>query len=607
MSALVEPVKTELSQLVEIWHGEVGPPSLRPGFGKILDCLREIDCDREEIWDEMSRVLPIEQSLLFILAVSEEQPILRNTLLRRSLKNLVQKPSLKALGTMYYFSPAEIRDNLAPLLYAKGQSAAWATYFLARGSQTLKPDVFPLVMASHAWDDGSLRNLARLAVPAERQTILELLKDHPAGKLAPDSAEVFRRFAVVLAEQSVSDPEIPDDAAGEEAPVSLAEPDPVQDLPPKDEISREETPFAHDSTNVVGGDIPSVPGSRPSFAPAEKPSAEGAALEQAPGWGADPEKATDGVSVSGQAPGWGADPEKATDGVSVSGQAPGWGADPVHPPGLVPPPPAFVPLAALPDIPPPDAPVVKPRPVFSGRPFAGGASKTERKAQNVSPAAPRTILGVSRPVLWGTIAVFAFVFGFLFTQAGMENPDAMLLSSPRMQAPAVWVDAITRKPVTQQFLKADMDFQMGEMCLFREQYDSALSLFRDALALDPQHVGAQFRIGVCLQQNKDPAGAREAFKKAMVLKPDFPGPNLYLARLATAEKKWDEAIRYYQREYQIQPSLDVGIELTKSLHTLGRLPEAEKVVQGLKKRYPDHFLVNELTMFIQNDLNRRAP
>jgi hypothetical protein len=37
-----------------------------------------------------------------------------------------------------------------------------------------------------------------------------------------------------------------------------------------------------------------------------------------------------------QAPGWGADPEKATDGVFVSGQAPGWGADPVHPPGLVP-------------------------------------------------------------------------------------------------------------------------------------------------------------------------------------------------------------------------------------------------------------------------------
>jgi len=217
--------------------------------------------------------------------------------------------------------------------------------------------------------------------------------------------------------------------------------------------------------------------------------------------------------------------------------------------------------------------------------------------------------GIDRNVLAGIIAIVLCIPLVLYLSSDMTQEPAEMTAMPQVPAkvPKFWIDAVTKRKITREFLAADNDFQMGEMFLVREQYGDALSLFRDALHGDPGHVGAQFRIGCCLYSLNDYKGAAQAFHKSLEMQPDLPQANLYLARIAVAAQEWDKAIAYYQKEFELSSDVAIALEYAGTLRKLGLFPEAIALLSRLPPRFSGHLEVVNLLAQLKEDTKGLTP
>ena len=69
---------------------------------------------------------------------------------------------------------------------------------------------------------------------------------------------------------------------------------------------------------------------------------------------------------------------------------------------------------------------------------------------------------------------------------------------------------------------ADKRVQAGKEALLAGELDEALALFREALAMDRDNVGAHFNVGVALKLRGDREGALASFERAKALDPEGP-------------------------------------------------------------------------------------
>jgi tetratricopeptide (TPR) repeat protein len=69
---------------------------------------------------------------------------------------------------------------------------------------------------------------------------------------------------------------------------------------------------------------------------------------------------------------------------------------------------------------------------------------------------------------------------------------------------------------------ADKRVQAGKEALLAGDLDEALTLFREALAMDRDNVGAHLNVGVALKLKGDREGALASFERAQVLDPEGP-------------------------------------------------------------------------------------
>ncbi len=241
----------------------------------------------------------------------------------------------------------------------------------------------------------------------------------------------------------------------------------------------------------------------------------------------------------------------------------------------------------------------QPAPVSSDSTEAGG----------VSEVLLRRLPGIDRNLLLGLIAVFIsvpLVFYFSSGSSSESSPLTPMQKTPD-KAPKFWTDAVSRRQITQEFLAADNDFQMGEMFVVRQQYGEALSLFRDALSRDPKHVGAQFRVGYCLFMNGDNQGATTAFMKVLQQEADHPQVNLYLARISVAAEDWNKAIEYYQKEFDLSGDVMIALEYVAVLRKLGRYPEAIALLSNIQPRYSGHLEVVNTLAQLRDEAKEQAP
>lgn len=151
----------------------------------------------------------------------------------------------------------------------------------------------------------------------------------------------------------------------------------------------------------------------------------------------------------------------------------------------------------------------------------------------------------------------------------------------------VWVDAVTRRPITEPFLQADKEYRMGEILRLHQRYNDALSFYRAAVAVDRTHLEALDRIGYCLYKAKDYVAAEAALKLALKQDPKFFRSHFYLGRIYREEQKWKEALEEFRQAFAGNAVLPViGKEYGELLVQLGYFEEAREHFQRLRRMFP---------------------
>lgn len=246
---------------------------------------------------------------------------------------------------------------------------------------------------------------------------------------------------------------------------------------------------------------------------------------------------------------------------------------------------------------------------LAGLRAAGDGNAKRAEESGVSNAISSSLPGIDRNFLAGLVAIAICIPLILYLTTETDQEPAVTTGTPQVPAkvPKFWTDAVTKRKITREFLAADNDFQMGEMFLLREQFGDALSLFRDALHRDPEHVAAQFRIGCCLFSLDDHKGAAQAFRKSLEMQPDLTQANLFLARISVAAQEWDTAIAHYQKEFDLAGDVAIALEYAGTLRKLGRFPEAIKLLTSLPPRFSGHLEVVNLLAQLREDARGIAP
>ncbi len=240
---------------------------------------------------------------------------------------------------------------------------------------------------------------------------------------------------------------------------------------------------------------------------------------------------------------------------------------------------------------------------------AGVRTSTEPGGNSMVNTITNPLSGIDRNLLAGIVAIALCIplVLYLSSDTGQEPAEPAVMPQGPVKLPKFWTDAVTKRRITREFLAADNDFQMGEMFLVREQFGDALSLFRDALHRDPEHVAAQFRIGCCLFSLDDHKGAAQAFRKSLEMQPGLPQANLFLARISVAAHDWDTAVAHYQKEFDLTGDVAVALEYAGTLRKLGRFPEAINLLTRLPPRFSGHLEVVNLLAQLREDARGIAP
>ena len=166
----------------------------------------------------------------------------------------------------------------------------------------------------------------------------------------------------------------------------------------------------------------------------------------------------------------------------------------------------------------------------------------------------------------------------------IENRRSGLLPKPGER---VWIDAVTRKVVTESFLMADKEFRMGEIFRLRGQPRDAVEFFRAAANRDPTHLEAQDRLGYCFYKLKSFEAAEDQFKKALKIDPDFYRSHFYLGRIYRGKQRWTEALSEFRLAFAGKKDLaQIGLEFLDLLIRLGEFEEGRSVATELSRRFP---------------------
>lgn len=231
-----------------------------------------------------------------------------------------------------------------------------------------------------------------------------------------------------------------------------------------------------------------------------------------------------------------------------------------------------------------------------------GAKKpvvTSRKAElskpviNNQPVKGNNAVSDNIPVfkLLSVVILLLVVILFWSLTLFSDQESVSIKNLANAKIPGFWIDAVAQKPVTAKFLAADKDYRMGELFLTRDQFTEALTLFEDAVAIDPEHVQAHFRIGYCRMRTQDYPGAIKALNLTLKKNSTFKLANLYLARIALEQNDSALAENFYAAEFAINKEPSAAMEYAKYLEQHGQKAKAQVIIGELQRLYPDRTFI----------------
>jgi Tfp pilus assembly protein PilF len=114
-------------------------------------------------------------------------------------------------------------------------------------------------------------------------------------------------------------------------------------------------------------------------------------------------------------------------------------------------------------------------------------------------------------------------------------------------------------------------------------------LWTSVLARDPESYLAQNHIGVLLAEQGKPTEARDHYRKALQIRPDYADPHINWANALVREGKLGEAIEHYERALQIRPEhAGAHYNLGAALAQQGKLAEAGDHYRQALRLKPDY-------------------
>jgi len=141
---------------------------------------------------------------------------------------------------------------------------------------------------------------------------------------------------------------------------------------------------------------------------------------------------------------------------------------------------------------------------------------------------------------------------------------------------------------------ADKPFRYGLALQKAQQFREAISMYQDALEIDPDHSEAGLNVGHCLEQSGDADGAARAYREAMSGNPaDFrPTYNLVLLRLKDGRlKDAERALKNAPESVQRRPQLlnaryNLAVRFIES-ENLGRAADHFEFILRHNPRFPN--------------------
>ena len=169
----------------------------------------------------------------------------------------------------------------------------------------------------------------------------------------------------------------------------------------------------------------------------------------------------------------------------------------------------------------------------------------------------------------------------------MDNPDVGQIILHRIGKDEGTTISMTSMMAPKDAKKA---FEKAQEDLKKKKAEEAQKELQKAVAIYPKYADAWNRLGSLQNQNKDYAGARESFQKAIEADPKLAPPYVEMAILEAREGKWKESADYSGHAIRLDP-FDYPVAFyfdALANYNLQNWDAAEKSARQLQKLDPNH-------------------
>jgi len=115
-----------------------------------------------------------------------------------------------------------------------------------------------------------------------------------------------------------------------------------------------------------------------------------------------------------------------------------------------------------------------------------------------------------------------------------------------------------RKAIAKNPDAPDLHYRLGRALLLRghekQSLADAADAFRAELRINPEDGACEFQLGQIAQVTGNGSEAKQHFTRALDLSPNFVQALIALGKIATQEKRWEEAIGLLQQAVKLQPT-----------------------------------------------------
>jgi tetratricopeptide (TPR) repeat protein len=176
-----------------------------------------------------------------------------------------------------------------------------------------------------------------------------------------------------------------------------------------------------------------------------------------------------------------------------------------------------------------------------------------------------------------------------------------LMNDRQIEKGQILIDRILREGDS-----AEARLMMGVGRLRVRDFPGALEELQKALALNPKLPLAYSFYGQALLGSGNREGALKAFQTELESNPNDWESNLYMGILLKDDQKFEEALKYFQKALSLRPrELNVGYFIANINISLGKIPEAQKLLEEVVKEAPSFVEAHVLLATVYYRLKRK--